>query len=239
MFLTKPYRCSIIKCIIVCYTTSINASQYADIDPDFHHQDVLICEKDENKELNNCNNNSKKENEHNSSLPHFKTIVTSTTSGRLGNHLISYMHLMRLEFNFNVRILTEKVVKKSLDVFFKNFNNIQTVDDDACGYYEFIEQLDKAKDDLIINLFRGKSGINVTMERGTDGIRISPIEVAMKYGPEIDAEMDSYKTQFLQNIKAASIVIPSDCNYKVIHKGNHYQMKHLVEKLGTLWLYDY
>ena len=47
MFLTKPYRCSIIKCIIVCYTTSINASQYEDIDPDFQHQDVLICEKNE------------------------------------------------------------------------------------------------------------------------------------------------------------------------------------------------
>ena len=215
MFLTKPYRCSIIKCIIVCYTTSINASQYADIDPDFHHQDVLTCEKNEDKDLNNCNNKSTKENEHNVSVPHFKTIVTSTTSGRLGNHLISYMHLMRLEFNYNVRILTEKVVKKSLDVFFKNFNNIQTVDDDACGYYEFIEQLDKAKDDFIINLFREKSGINVTMERGPDGKRISQIEVAIKYGAEIDAGMDYYKRQFLQNIKAASLVIPSDCNHKV------------------------
>ena len=225
MFLTKPYRCSIIKCIIVCHTTLINASQSADIDPYFHHQDVLTCDKNEDKDLNNCNNKSTKKNEHTFSVPHFKTIVTSTTSGRLGNHLISYMHLMRLEFNFNVRILTEKVVKKSLDVFFKNFNSIQTVDDDACGYYEFIEQLDKAKDDLIINLFREKSGINVTMERGPDGIRISPIEVAMKYGAEINAGMYSYKTQFLQNIKTANIVIPSDCNYKVMHKGNYYQMK--------------
>ena len=128
---------------------------------------------------------------------------------------------MRLEFNFNVRILTEKVVKKSLDVFFKNFNNIQTVDDDACGYYEFIEQLDTAEDDLIINLFREKSGKNVSMERGPDGRRISPIEVAIKYGAEIDAGMDSYKRQFLQSIEAASLVIPSDCNYKVIHKGNY------------------
>ena len=229
MFLTKPYRRSIIKCIIVCYTTSINASQYADIDPDFNHQGVSTCEQNEYKDLYNCNNKSTKENEQNYTLPHFKTIVSSTTSGRLGNHLVSYMHLMRLEFNFNVRILTEKVVKKSLDVLFKNFNHIQTVDDDACGYYEFIEQLDKAEDDLIINLFREKSGINVTMERGPDGIRISPIEVAMKYGAEINAGMYSYKTQFLQNINAANIVIPSDCNYKVMHKGNYYQMKHAVE----------
>ena len=236
MFLTKPYQCSIIKCIIVCYATSINALQYSDIDGEFNHQDVSTCDKNEDKDLNNCNNKSTKENEHNFSVPHFKTIVTSTTSGRLGNHLISYMHLMRLEFNFDVRILTEKVVKKSLDVFFKNVNNIQTVDDDACGYYEFIEQLDKAEDDLIINLFREKSGINVTMERGPDGIRISPIEVAMKYGAEINAGMYSYKTQFLQNIKTANIVIPSDCNYKVMHKGNYYQMKHaVIVILGILW----
>ena len=179
MFQTKQFRWSIMRCFVVCCATSINASGYGDIDPDLNHQDVLTCEKNKDKELNNCNNKSTKENEHNFSVPHFKTVVTSTTSGRLGNHLISYMHLMRLELNFNVRILTEKVVKKSLDVFFKNFNNIQTVDDDACGYYEFIEQLDTAEDDLIINVVREKSGSKVTIEKGPDGKRISPIEVAI------------------------------------------------------------
>ena len=51
MFLTKPYQCSIIKCIIVCYATSINSLQYADIDVEFNHQDVSTCDKNEDKVL--------------------------------------------------------------------------------------------------------------------------------------------------------------------------------------------
>ena len=206
------------QCIIMFCATSNNASNYGDINPGLSDED---CDENEDKNSNTCTSKITKENEHNSNFPHFKTVVTSKTNGRLGNNLFSYMHLMCVEFHYNVTILAEKAVKKSLDTFFKNFNNIQTVDDDACGYYEFIEQLHAAEDNMIINLFREKSGSNVTMDRGPDGKRISPIEVAIKYGAEIDAGMDSYKRQFLQSIKASSLVIPSDCIYKVIHKGNY------------------
>ena len=231
MFLTLPYRGTIVKCIIVCIvycTTSIAASKYEDIDPDFNYQDVSTCEKIKYKDSNICNNKSTKGNGHISYLPHFKTVVTAKTNGRLGNHLLSYMHLMRLEFYYNVTILPENVVKKSLDTFFKNFDNIQTVEDDACGYYEFFDQFDKAEENLIIDLFRGKSGIDVTIERKEGEIRIYPIEVAIKYGEEINAGFDSYKKQFIQNFKTVSKLLPSDCKYKVIHKDTDYQMKHEV-----------
>ena len=118
-------------------TTSNNASNYGDINPGLPDEDVSTCDKNEDKNLNKCNSKITKENEHSSNLPHFKTIVTSRTNGRLGNNLFSYMHLMCVELNFNVTILAEKVVKQSLVTFFKNVDNIPTADDDACGYYEF------------------------------------------------------------------------------------------------------
>ena len=225
MFLTKPWRRSIIKFIIVCCATSINASEYGDIDPYFNHQDVSTCEKNEDKDIHNFNNNCTKGNEHSSNLPHFKTIVTSKPNGRLGNNLLSYMHLMYLEFHHNITILTEKVVKKSLDTFFKNFNKAQTVDDDSCGYYEFFEQFDKAADNLIIDLFREKSGIDVTMERRPEGINIFPIEVAIKYGEEINEGMDFYKEQFLRNFMVDSTLLPPHCKYKVSHNSINVQQK--------------
>ena len=215
MVLTKPYRWFIIQCIIMFCTTSNNASNYGDINPGLPDEDVSTCDKNEDKNLNTCNRKITKENEHSSNLPHFKTIVTSRTNGRLGNNLFSYMHLMCVELNFNVTILAEKVVKQSLVTFFKNVDNIPTVDDDACGYYEFFHQFDKAADNLIVDLFKEKSGIDVTMERGPEGISISPIEVAMKYGEEVNAGMESYQKQFLQKFKADSTLLPSDCKYKV------------------------
>ena len=230
MFLTNPDRWSTVKCIIVCCATSINASEYRYIDPDFNHQVVSACEKTEDKDLNNCNKKSTKGNAHSSNFPHFNTIVTSKTNGRLGNNLLSYMHLMCVEFHYNVTILAEKAVKKSLDTFFKNFNNIQTVDEGACGYNEFFDQFDKAADNLIIDLFRAKSGIDVTMERGPEGINISPIEVAIRYGEEVKAEMDSYKEQFVQRFTADNVLRPSNCKYKVSRNGIAYQIKHAVEK---------
>ena len=215
MFLTKPYILSTIQCIIVCCAISLNASVYKDIEPDLNHQDVSTCEKNEDTCLNNCRDKSANRKEHISNLPNFKTIVTSKTNGRLGNNLLSYMHLMCVEFNYNVTVLLEKAVKKSLDTFFKNFDNIQTVDDDACGYYEFFDQFNKAADKLIIDLFKEKSGIDVTMERRPEGVSISPIDVAIKYGEEINAVMDSYKEHFVKTFKADSILLPFDCKYKV------------------------
>ena len=235
MLLKKPYGWSTLKCIIVYCATSINPLEYGDIDPGFNHQDLSTCEKTEDKGLNNCNNKITKENEHISNLPHFKTIVTSKPNGRLGNNILSYMHLMCVEFNYDVTILTEKAVKNSLDSFFKNFNDIQTVEDDACGYYEFFEQFNKASDNLIIDLLREESGINVTMKRGPDGISISPMQVAIKYGEKINAVMDSYQKQFVQNFEADSKLLPSECKYKVSHNGIDYQMKLAVLiKLGAL-----
>ena len=61
---------------------------------------------------------------------------------------------MCVEFSYILTILTEKVAKKSLDAFFKNLKNIQTFGDDACGYYEFFDQLNKAIDNLIIDFFK-------------------------------------------------------------------------------------
>ena len=217
MVLTKTYRWLIIQCIIMFCATANNASNYRDIDPDFNHKDVSTCDKNKDKNLNTCTNKITKENEHISHSPHFKTVVTSKTNGRLGNNLFSYMHLLCVEFNYNVTILAEKVVKQSLVTFFKNVDNIPTVDDDACGYYEFFDQFDKAADNLIVDLFKEKSGIDVTMERGPDGISIAPIEVAIKYGEEVNAGMDSYRKQFLQKFKADSTLLPSDCKYKVRH----------------------
>ena len=46
---------------------------------------------------------------------------------------------------------------------------------------------------------------------------------------EIYAGMDFYKKQFLKNFTADSVLLPSDCQYKVIHIGNDNQMKHTVE----------
>jgi len=211
MFLARPYRWSIINHIVLCCVTLINASEYGDINPDFNHQDVLTYEDNKDKHFHNCNNKSTKGNEHIASIPYFKTIVTSKPNGRLGNYLLSYMHLMCVEFSYNVTILTENVVKKSLDTFFKNFNNIQTVDDDACGYYEFFDQFHNSEDNLIIDMFKEKSGINVTMERGPEGITISPVEVAIKYGEEINEVMDSYRKQFLQNYRADG---SPECKYE-------------------------
>ena len=217
MLSIKTYRWLIIQGIIMFCATSNNASNYGDINPDFNHENVSSCENNEDKKVNTCNNKLTKENEIISNLPHFKTIVTSKTNGRLGNNLFSYMHLLCVEFNYNVTILAEKVVKQSLVTFFKNVDNIPTVDDDACGYYEFFNQFDKAADNLIVDLFKEKSGIDVTMERGPEGISISPIEVAMQYGEEVNAGMESYQKQFLQKFKADSTLLPSDCKYKVSH----------------------
>ena len=216
--------------ILFC-VTPINVSEYGDINLYSNHQEVSTCETFE--ESNNCNHTGGKGNVYISNLPHFKTIVTSKPNGRLGNHILSYMHLLRIEFNFNVTILTEKIVKKSLDTFFKNFNKIKTVDDDACGYFEFFDQLNQAEDKFIIDLFREKSGIDVTMKRGPEGIKVSPNEVAMKYGEEINTEMHFYQKQFLQNFRADSASLPSGCKYKVIHNGEDYQMKRII-KLGLL-----
>ena len=212
MHSTKLYLWSITQGIIIFCATSNNASNYGDIDPDFNHENVLTCDKNKDKNSNTCNNKITKEI---ANSPRFKTIVTSKTNGRLGNNLFSYMHLMCVEFNYNVTILAEKVVKQSLVTFFKNVDNIPTVDDDACGYYEFFDQFDKAADNLIVDLFKEKSGIDVTMERGPEGISISPIEVAMKYGEEVNAGMDSYQKQFLQKFKADTSLLPPDCKYKV------------------------
>ena len=202
------------QCIIMFCATSNNASNYGDINPGLSDED---CDENEDKNSNTCTSKITKENEHNSNFPHFKTVVTSKTNGRLGNNLFSYMHLMCVELNYNVTILAEKVVKQSLVTFFKNVDDIPTVDDDACGYYEFFDQFDKAADNLIVDLFREKSGMDVTMDRGPEGISISPIEVAMKYGEEVNAGMDSYQKQFLQKFKADSTLLPSDCKYKVSH----------------------
>ena len=143
----------------------------------------------------------------------FKTVATSKTRGRLGNHLWAYMHLMFLEFTYGIDIIVEKEVKSSLTAFFKNFENLKTVDD-VCGYNEFFTQFRDMIDSMIERRYEKLSGVDVTVTRGPQSITIDPVEVVLEHG-KINAELLADSEEFIQNFKVDYTKLPLGCQLKV------------------------
>ena len=143
----------------------------------------------------------------------FKTVATSKTRGRLGNHLWAYMHLMFLEFTYGIDIIVEKEVKSSLTAFFKNFENLKTVDD-VCGYNEFFTQFRDMIDGMIERRYEKLSGVDVTVTRGPQSITIDPVEVVLEHG-KINAELLADSEEFIQNFKVDYTKLPLGCPLKV------------------------
>ena len=143
----------------------------------------------------------------------FKTVATSKTRGRLGNHLWAYMHLMFLEFTYGIDIIVEKEVKSSLTAFFKNFDNLKTVDD-VCGYNEFFTQFRDMIDGMIERRYEKLSGVDVTVTRGPQSITIDPVEVVLEHG-KINAELLADSDEFIQNFKVDYTKLPLGCPFKV------------------------
>ena len=143
----------------------------------------------------------------------FKTVATSKTRGRLGNHLWAYMHLMFLEFTYEIDIIVEKEVKSSLTAFFKNFETLKTVDD-VCGYNEFFTQFRDMIDGMIERRYEKLSGVDVTITRGPQSITIDPVEVVLEHG-KINAELLADSEEFIQNFRVDYTKLPLGCQLKV------------------------
>ena len=149
-----------------------------------------------------------------------KTIATSKTRGRLGNHLWAYLHLMFYEFTYDIDIVVENEVKSSLTKFFKNFENLKTVDD-VCGYDEFFSQYRDMIDSLIVRQYEEMSGVKVELVREGQIAKLYPPEVALKYG-KINAESLADSKEFIDEFKVDYSKFPSGCPYKV-HVANMYK----------------
>ena len=167
------------------------------------------------KDVDSCHIRDTKEGRNSLDNPDFKSIVAYKTHGRLGNRLWSYMHLMYVEFRYNLSILTEEQVKSSLAKVFKNVDHIKIVANDTCGYKEFFNQYEDAAEAMIVRFLEKKSGVKVSLERSADGVTIHPEEVAEKYGKEVSKRRDELELQLLQEFKANYDSISSTCQYKV------------------------
>ena len=179
--------------------------------------DLIKCNEDIGnvKDMNSCHIKDTKEGRNSLDNPDFKSIVAYKTHGRLGNRLWSYMHLMYVEFRYNLSILTEEQVKSSLAKIFKNVDHIKIVANDTCGYKEFFNQYEDAAEAMIVRFLEKKSGVKVSLERSADGVTIHPEEVAEKYGKEVSKRRDELELQLLQEFKANYDSISSTCQYKV------------------------
>ena len=179
--------------------------------------DLIKCNEDIGnvKDMNSCHIKDTKEGRNSLDNPDFKSIVAYKTHGRLGNRLWSYMHLMYVEFRYNLSILTEEQVKSSLAKIFKNVEHIKIVANDTCGYKEFFNQYEDAAEAMIVRFLEKKSGVKVSLERSADGVTIHPEEVAEKYGKEVSKKRDELELQLLQEFKANYDSISSTCQYKV------------------------
>ena len=200
--------------MVLYYISSISAiiagSKSEDIDS-------IKCNKDVGnvKGLDSCDITDNKEGRNSVDNPDFKSIVAYKTHGRLGNRLWSYMHLMYVEFRYNLSILTEEQVKSSLAKVFKNVDHIKIVANDTCGYKEFFNEYENAAEAMIVSFLEKKSGVKVSLERSDDGVTIHPEEVAEKYGKEVSKRRDELELQLLQEFKANYDSISSTCQYKV------------------------
>ena len=146
----------------------------------------------------------------------FKTIATSKTRGRLGNHLWAYLHLMFCEYTYNIDIVVENEVKSSLTKFFKNFEALKTIDD-VCGYNEFFSQYRDMIDSLIVRQYEEMSGVKVELVRSGQIVKLYPPEIGIKYG-KINAESLADSKEFIEEFKVDYTKIPSTCPYKVSSK---------------------
>ena len=148
-----------------------------------------------------------------SETKNFKTIATSKTRGRLGNHLWAYLHLMFCEYTYNIDIVVENEVKNSLTRFFKNFEALKTIDD-VCGYNEFFSQYRDMIDSLIVRQYEEMSGVKVELVRSGQIVKLYPPEIGIKYG-KINAESLADSKEFIKEFKVDYTKIPSTCPYKV------------------------
>ena len=151
-----------------------------------------------------------------SEMKNFKTIATSKTRGRLGNHLWAYLHLMFCEYTYDIDIVVENEVKNSLTKFFKNFEALKTIDD-VCGYNEFFSQYRDMIDSLIVRQYEEMSGVKVELVRSGQIVKLYPPEIGIKYG-KINAESLADSKEFIEEFKVDYTKIPSTCPYKVSSK---------------------
>ena len=142
-----------------------------------------------------------------------KTIATAKTRGRLGNHLWGYMNLMFVEISYGIEIVVEKEVKNSLTSFFKNLEDLRTIND-VCGYNEFFLQYRDMIDALLVRKYEEMSGVKVKLTREEHTVTIDPVEVVLKYG-KINAETLADSEEFIQEFKVDYSEFPTDCPYKV------------------------
>ena len=142
-----------------------------------------------------------------------KTIATSKTRGRLGNHLWAYLHLMFVEYTYDIDIVVENEVKNSLTKFFKNFENLKTIND-VCGYNEFFSQYRDMIDSLIVRQYEEMSGVKVVLERSGQIAKLHPPEIGLKYG-KINAETLADSAEFIDEFKVDYTKFPPGCPYKV------------------------
>ena len=150
----------------------------------------------------------------------FKTIGTSKTRGRLGNHLWGYMLLLFVELKYGIQIFVENQVKESLTSIFKDLEDMKTLDD-VCGYNEFFSQFQDVIEDMMKEWYKEKSGQNVTFTRKGQTALIDPPEVAIRYGrPNFETLADS--EEFIQTFKVDYTKFPPKCPYKVT-QNNYYR----------------
>ena len=187
--------------------------------------DEVLNEVADNCSFENENVNSENENvihdQHESSvipdsnLKNFKTIATTKTRGRLGNHLWAYLHLMLFEYAYDIDIVVDNEVKNSLTKFFKNFEGLKTIDE-VCGYKEFFSQYRDMIDSLIVRQYEEMSGVKVELVRSGQIVMLYPPEIAVKYG-KINAESLADSKEFIDEFKVDYSKFPPNCPYKVSH----------------------
>ena len=113
----------------------------------------------------------------------------------------------------DIDIVVENEVKSSLTKFFKNFDNLKTIDD-ICGYNEFFSQYRDMIDSLIVRQYEEMSGVKVELVREGQIAKLYPPEVALKYG-KINAESLADSKEFIDEFKVDYTKFPSGCPYKV------------------------
>ena len=145
--------------------------------------------------------------------PKFQTVVVAIASGRLGNHLWSYMWLSFVKFTYGLQIFLPSSTKEALTKIFKQIGQHKTANH-ACGYNEFFLQYRDALDKMMEQWLEEQSGQNVSLIRNGERFRLEPPEIELLY-PYLNTATVADLPEFIHSFEVDYTKLHPGCLYKV------------------------